>query len=60
MKRPSSPDTYSDSEIEKRMEDGLRRALTTPHKPNASLVGKARKAAKSKASAKRVAKPKAR
>jgi len=35
-------DQYSDAETKRRMEDGLRRALTTPHKPNATLKAKKR------------------
>lgn len=33
-------DEYGDKEATKRMEDALRRALNTPHKPNQAFVGK--------------------
>ena len=33
-------DQYGDKETTKRMNDALRRALTTPHKPNQAFVGK--------------------
>jgi hypothetical protein len=33
-------DEYSDKETKQRMDDGLRRALSTPHKPNQAFVGK--------------------
>jgi hypothetical protein len=33
-------DQYSDKEATRRMEDALRRALSTPHKPNKDFVGK--------------------
>jgi hypothetical protein len=38
-------DQYSDAETVRRMEDGLRRALTTPHKPNAKLKAKRKRKA---------------
>jgi hypothetical protein len=34
------PDSYSDKETERRATDALRRALTTPYKPQADMVGK--------------------
>jgi len=41
---PKNPDEYSPAEIERRMADGLRRALTTPHRPNTDyVVGKGKK-----------------
>ena len=36
-------DQYSDEETERRMRDALRRALTTPPKPQKAMVGKAAK-----------------
>lgn len=33
-------DQYSEAETKRRMEDALRRALTTPHKPNDKFKGK--------------------
>jgi hypothetical protein len=33
-------DQFSDKETKRRMDDALRRALSTPHKPNAAFVGK--------------------
>jgi hypothetical protein len=44
-----APEEYSDSEATKRMEDALRRALNTPHKPNEKFVGKTLKPKKRKA-----------
>jgi hypothetical protein len=38
-----SPETLDNIEITRRMEDGLRRALSTPHKPTKKLVGKSLK-----------------
>lgn len=32
-------DDYTAIETKRRMEEGLRRALSTPHKPNAKFVG---------------------
>jgi hypothetical protein len=34
------PDSYSDKEAERRATDALRRALTTPYKPQSDMVGK--------------------
>lgn len=45
---PESDERYSESETKRRMEQGLRRALTTPHKPNEKFVGKSLKVAKQK------------
>jgi hypothetical protein len=39
MATKSDPHPYNDHEATKRMEDGLRRALSTPHKPNADYIG---------------------
>jgi hypothetical protein len=39
-------DTYSDEEATRRMNEALRRALTTPPKPHKEMVGKAGKARK--------------
>jgi len=36
----ASNDDYSAAETKRRMDEGLRRALTTPHKPHASLKAK--------------------
>ena len=47
MAKPKQEEQYSDQETERRMNAGLKRALTTPHKPHV-----AKKAAK-----KLVAKP---
>jgi hypothetical protein len=33
-------DKYSDKETERRMEDAIRRAQKTPHKPHAKLAAK--------------------
>jgi hypothetical protein len=44
MTQKTLEDTYSDAETKQRMELGLRRALSTPHKPNAKFVGKSVKA----------------
>jgi hypothetical protein len=41
-------DQYTEAETKRRMEDGLRRALTTPHKPNAKLKGESTAARKRK------------
>ena len=35
VREPS--DSYSEKETKKRMEDALRRALTTPHKPHSEM-----------------------
>jgi hypothetical protein len=40
MTPPAERDQYSDEEAERRATDALRRALTTPHKPQSKLVGK--------------------
>jgi hypothetical protein len=45
-------DTYSEAETNRRMEDGLRRALTTPHKPNAALKAKPKAKRRKKATRK--------
>jgi hypothetical protein len=44
------PDSYSDKETKQRATDALRRALTTPYKPQSDMVGKVgrKAAAKSK------------
>lgn len=41
-------ETYSDREVERRATDALRRALTTPYKPQSDLVGKVGRKAKKK------------
>jgi len=50
-----SADQYSPTEIMRRMVDGLRRALTTPHKPNAALKAKKKtsRASRTRANAKK-------
>jgi hypothetical protein len=40
MSTTSREDQLSDKEATKRMEDAIRRALSTPHKPNQAFVGK--------------------
>lgn len=35
---------FSDLEITRRMEAGIRRALSTPHKPTKELIGKTKRA----------------
>jgi hypothetical protein len=61
----NSNDEYNASETKRRMDDALRRALTTPHKPNQAFVGKKAKpeSGESPKKAKRIsrgrAKPKA-
>jgi hypothetical protein len=37
------PEQYSDEEAERRATDALRRAMTTPYKPQSELVGKKRR-----------------
>lgn len=37
---PKDPNTYSEKEAERRATDALRRALTTPYKPQSDMVGK--------------------
>lgn len=41
-----SSDEYGDEEATRRMNEALRRALTTPPKPQKEMVGKAGKAGK--------------
>ena len=41
MAKKRTNDTVSDAEAERRATDALRRALTTPHKPQKAMVGKA-------------------
>jgi hypothetical protein len=45
-------DQYTAAETKRRMEDALRRALTTPHKPNAKFKGKSAATGKRKRKAK--------
>lgn len=40
MTRSSQSSDYTDEEAERRATDALRRALTTPYKPQSKLVGK--------------------
>jgi hypothetical protein len=53
-------DKFGEEETKERMEKGLRRALSTPHKPNSKFVGKSVKAdsAESKKPSRRRTKPK--
>jgi hypothetical protein len=44
-----SDESYSDQEAERRTTDALRRALTTPYKPQSDMVGKVGRVAKQKA-----------
>lgn len=41
-------DEREEKQAEKRMDDAVRRALETPHKPNAEIKGKGRKSPKHK------------
>jgi hypothetical protein len=45
MKKPSE-DSYSETETSRRMDDALRRALTTPPKPHKDIAGKKAKSPK--------------
>jgi hypothetical protein len=47
------PDQYSEEETKRRMGDGLRLALTTPHKPLKKFKGKSAATGKRKASPKK-------
>jgi len=40
MAKRKSDDTLTDAERERRATDAIRRALTTPYKPQSKLVGK--------------------
>jgi hypothetical protein len=44
MTENSRDDTYSDEEADRRATEALRRSLTTPHKPQKEMVGKAGRA----------------
>jgi hypothetical protein len=44
---------YSDKEAERRATDALRRALSTPYKPQSDMVGKVGRSPKPKATGKR-------
>jgi hypothetical protein len=47
MSGKPDPEQYSDKEAERRATDAIRRALTTPYKPQSDMVGKVgRKSAK--------------
>lgn len=48
---------YSNQEAEKRATDALRRALTTPYKPQREMVGKVGRSTKAKPTGKRAKKP---
>jgi hypothetical protein len=37
---PKTPQQYTDAEAERRATDALRRALTTPYKPQREMIGK--------------------
>jgi len=49
----SKDEQYSDNEAERRATDALRRALTTPYKPQSDMVGKVGRSLKPKATGKR-------
>jgi hypothetical protein len=58
---PKNTDNYSEAEADRRMNETLRRALTSPHKPNQAFVGKKAKpdsAKRGKAKSRGRAKPK--
>jgi len=40
MKKPKPSDDYPPEETERRATDALRRALTTPYKPQREMIGK--------------------
>jgi hypothetical protein len=40
MSAKNADDQFSDRETKRRMNDALRRALSTPHKPNQAFVGR--------------------
>jgi hypothetical protein len=46
--RDSLNDSYSDEETERRATEALRRALTTPPKPQKEMVGKTERAQRAK------------
>jgi hypothetical protein len=48
MSRSRDEDSYSDEETERRATEALRRALTTPPKPQKEMVGKTERAQKAK------------
>jgi hypothetical protein len=48
MRDRGSDDQYSDEETERRATEALRRALTTPPKPQKELVGKTERAKKAR------------
>jgi hypothetical protein len=48
MSRSKDDDSYSDEESERRATEALRRALTTPPKPQKEMVGKTARARKAK------------
>ena len=46
MNKKEPEELYSDKEAERRATEALRRALTTPYKPQQSMVGKVGRKAK--------------
>ena len=52
MSRASGDDQYSEKDTAKRMDDALRRALNTPHKPHKDDIGKSAKSPKRQGRAK--------
>jgi hypothetical protein len=58
--RTKTDDQYSDEETERRATEALRRALTTPAKPQKELVGKTERAKKAKRKRSVKSSPKAR
>jgi hypothetical protein len=46
MSKKPTEELYSDKEAERRATDALRRALTTPYKPQQSMIGKVGRKAK--------------
>ena len=53
MDPKQSDDQYSPEETQRRMENAIRRALNTPHKPNKDFVGKTERARKRRVGSRR-------
>lgn len=52
-------DQYSERETQKRMDDAVKRALSTPPKPHSEMVGKGKRAgAKGKSRVSKITRPK--
>lgn len=49
MPKPNDPGQHSDKETARRMEDAIRRTLTSSHKAQKDVAGKRNKSAKRKA-----------